>query len=138
MQDPSEYTPNPRSDDDEREEMEIVDFDKPTIVSLYVKDKKVCAEFPPDSDPEFQRELRILMESRFKIRGGRFKDHSSEAEVRFFDRCCRRIWPIKINGQVVTNTVPGWQKQVPLRLKLSFAKYFQETMVENEEDIRRD
>lgn len=120
---------------------DVVDLDEPQVLFLMVGERKLSAEFPPGSDRDFQAEIDKLVNSRFKQRGQRVINTLSEAGKRFFDRTCRRVWPVRIGGQVYreSDALPShWQDAVRPDIKTAFAMAFQEKEVSVEEDMRRD
>lgn len=123
---------------DQGERGDFIDIDKPVEVTAYVGEREVTACFPPETDELFQRELRELLSARFKVHGRRVKDMSQAASLRFFDRTCLDIRGLGRGGQAINRHTPGWKNLVPVRLKVSFSMYFQETQVSGEEELDRD
>lgn len=107
-------------------------------VTLDAGGEDIKGFFPSLSDPAMSKAIRTLMRNRMQIRRGGAQDRTLDAREEFFDTTCRRLENVEAKNDageyVDVCSMDGWQSRVPLNWKSSFASYFEERAVLNEDD----
>ena len=79
-------------------------------------DITVVFEFPPYSDPDFQKGIKHLLANRFQQKGGgrKVRNRTTDARVDFFDRHCIGATGYLVNGTELMEAKPeGWKQMIP-------------------------
>lgn len=94
--------------------------------------------FPPYDDAEMRRQVRVLLDNRYKQRGGRGKVQNKATEARrtFFDKMCTGCEGVEYNGKPIQEALPdAWKSKIPDNIVSSIVSVeFEERETLSDED----
>lgn len=114
-------------------------LDAVTRVNIYPGGEKVTFIFPAMYDPDFDKQVRLLLKNRFEMKGrGQLINKQVETRVKFVEATLLNVEGIeKADGTPIDNTLDGWVKMLPSNWKSSVAGFFEEedTLTDEDQDL---